>query len=133
VSMKRKKTITLASKPTYQGYSYAFKVAIVDRVEQGQVSINQAAKEYDVSRSAIQKWVKKYGNLDRKLRELGGKSPKQQIQELKKKLAEAEKRALIWETTVEILEEEFQIDAKKKFLSKYQRDVLRKLNKNKDQ
>lgn len=131
--MKRTKTITLASKPTYQGYSYAFKVAIVDRVEKGEVSINQAAKEYDVSRSAIQKWIKKYGNLDRKLRELGGKSPKQEIDELKKKLAEAEKRALIWETTVELLEEEFQIDAKKKFLSHYQRDVLRKMDKSKDQ
>ena len=58
--MKKKKLITLASKPTYQGYSYAFKVAIVDRVEQGQISQNQAAKEYDVSRSAIQKWVLRY-------------------------------------------------------------------------
>jgi hypothetical protein len=64
VTMERKKTITLASKPTYQGYSYGFKVAIVERIENGQLSINQAAKEYDVSRSGIQKWVKKYGNLD---------------------------------------------------------------------
>ena len=94
--MKKPKKITLASKPTYQGYSYAFKVAIVDRVEQGHLSINQAAKEFDVSRSAIQKWVRKYGNLDKKLRELGGKLPKQEIAELKKKLAEAEKRAFFF-------------------------------------
>ena len=111
--MKKKKLITLASKPTYQGYSYAFKVAIVDRIEQGQISQNQAAKEYDVSRSAIQKWVKKNGNLDKKLRSMGGKSPKQEIAELKKKLKEAETAALIWKTAVEILEEDFQIDAKK--------------------
>lgn len=131
--MKKKKLITLASeiktKPTYQGYSYAFKVAIVDRVEQGQISMNQAAKEYDVSRSAIQKWVKKYGNLDKKLRSMGGKSPKQEIAELKKKLKEAETAALIWKTAVEILEEDFQIDAKKKYLTEYQKDLLRNMEK----
>ena len=69
--MRKKKTITLASKPTYQGYSHAFKMAIVERVENGQVSMNQAAKEYDVCRESIQKWLKKYGNLDKKLRNMG--------------------------------------------------------------
>jgi len=130
--MKAKKTITLASKPTYQGYPYAFKIAIVHRVEQGQISINQAAKEYDVSRSGIQKWIKKYGNLDKKLRQLGGKSPQQQINELKKKLREAEQRALIWECTVELLEEDLKIDAKKKYLTNYQKSVLKKLDQNKE-
>lgn len=127
--MRDKKTITLASKPTYQGYSYAFKVAIVERVENGQLSINQAAKEYDVSRSSVQKWIKKYGNLDRKLRSMKGKSPQQQIKELKKKLQEAQKKNIILEATIEILEDDFQIDAKKKYLNAYQKSVLRKLNK----
>ena len=124
--MKKKKLITLASKPTYQGYSYAFKVAIVDRVEQGQISQNQAAKEYNVSRSGIQKWIKKYGNLDKKLRAMGGKSPKQEIADLKKKLEEAELREAIWETAVELLEKDFNIDAKKKYLDDYQRKLVKK-------
>ena len=125
--MKGKKTITLATKkPTYQGYSYAFKIAIVERVELGQISINQASKEYEVSRSGIQKWIKKYGNLDKKLRSMGGKSPKQEIAELKKKLRLAEERALIWECAVEILEEDFKIDAKKKYLTVSQRSILKK-------
>jgi len=128
--MKGQKTITLATqKPTYQGYSYAFKIAIVEQVEQGQISTNQAAKLYEVSRGAIQKWVKKYGNLDKKLRELKGRSPKQEIAELKKKLQEAEKRALIWECAVELLEEDYGINIKKKYLSDYQRNVIRKQNK----
>lgn len=118
-----------SKKPTYQGYSYAFKVAIVDKVEQGHFSINQAAKEFQVSRSAIQKWVKKYGDLDKKLRNMKGKSPKQEIAELKKKLKAAEKKALIWETAVEIIEEDFGINVKKKYLTEYQKDVLRKLEK----
>jgi len=49
--MRRKKTIILTSKPTYQGYSHGFKMAIIERIENGQLSISQAAKEYDCSRS----------------------------------------------------------------------------------
>lgn len=118
-----------SKKPTYQGYSYAFKVAIVDKVEQGLFSQNQAAKEYNVSRSAIQKWVKKYGNLDKKLRNMKGKSPKQEIAELKKKLKVAEQKALIWELAAEIIEEDFGVDIKKKYLTEYQKEVLRRMEK----
>ena len=53
------------------------------------------------------------GNLDRKLRNMQGKSPKQKIAELEKKLREAEKKVMIWETAMEIIEEEFHIDVKK--------------------
>jgi len=127
--MRRKKKIALASKPTYQGYSHGFKMAIIERLENGQLSINQAAKEYDCSRSAIQKWVKKYANLDRKLRNMKGKSPQQQIDELKKKLKEAETSNLILETAIEIIEEDYGIDVKKKCLTKYQRSVLKKNQK----
>jgi len=129
VQMRKKKTITLSSKPTYQGYSHGFKLAIVERIENGQLSINQAAKEYDVSNSGIRKWIKKYGNLDRKLRNMQGKSPKQKIEELEKKLKEAERKVLIWETAMDIIEEEFDVNVKKKFLTKYQRHVLKSLDK----
>jgi len=128
--MKGKKTITLSTKkPTYQGYSYAFKVAIVDQVENGQLSANQAAKIYDVSPSGIRKWVKKYGNLDHKLLNLKGKSPKQEIAELKKKLAKAEKERNIWRCAVEIIEEEFGVDVKKKYLSNYEKLILKEIKK----
>ena len=90
VQMRKKKSITLSSKPTYQGYSHGFKIAIIERIENGQLSIRQAAKEYDVSSSGIRKWIKKYGNLD-----------------------EAEKKVMIWETTMEIIEDEFQVYVKK--------------------
>ena len=111
--MKKQKTITLASKPTYQGYSYGFKIAIVEKVENGQISINQAAKEFDVSRSAIQKWKKKYGNLDKKLRSMGGKSPQQKIDDLRKELREAKQKVSIWEAAMEIIETDYGIDVKK--------------------
>ena len=119
----------LSTKPTYQGYSHGFKIAIIDRIENGQLSTNQAAKEYDVSSSGIRKWIKKYGNLDRKLRNMQGLSPKQKIAALEKKLREAEKKVMIWETAMEIIEEEFHVDVKKKYLTKYQRHVLRNMDK----
>ena len=128
--MKKKKTITLATKPTYQGYSYGFKVAIVEKVENGQISINQAAKEFDVSRSGIQKWIKKYGNLDKKLRSMGGKSPQQKITDLRKELREAQQKVSIWEAAMEIIEDDYGIDVKKKYLNNYQKEVLKRIKRN---
>jgi len=127
--MRKKKSITLSSKQNYQGYSHGFKIAIIERIENGQLSINQASKEYDVCNSSIRKWIKKYGNLDRKLRNMQGKSPQQKIAELEKKLKEAEKKVLIWETAMDIIEEEFHVDVKKKYLTRYQRHVLKSMDK----
>jgi transposase-like protein len=127
--MKSSKFTIPSTKPTSQGYSYGFKVHIVEQVEQEQISINQASKLYEVSRGAVHKWVKKYGNLDKKLKELGGKSPKQEIADLKKKLEEAEIRAAIWESAVELLEEDLGINAKKKYLNDYQKEQLKKQTK----
>ncbi|HEY4786484.1 MAG TPA: hypothetical protein VIH57_10565, partial [Bacteroidales bacterium] len=78
---------------------------------------------------AIQKWMKNYGNLDKKLREMGGRSPKQEIAELKKKLKQTELERDILETALEIVEDEYGVDVKKKFLSAYQRDTLKKSKK----
>ena len=131
--MRKKKTIKVVSKPTYQGYSYGFKVAIVERIENGQISQNQASKEYDVSKGSIHKWIKKYGNLDKKLRDMVGKSPQQKIKELQKKLRAAERKVLVWEAAMEIVEDEYGVDVKKKFLNDSQREVLYRINKNSEE
>jgi len=127
--MKERKEESQATKITYQGYSWGLKISIIEEIENGQISINQAARKYRVSRTAIQRWMKKYGNLDKKLREMGGRSPKQEISELKKKLKQVELERDILETALEIIEDEYGVDVKKKFLSQYQRDILKKLKK----
>jgi len=58
-----------------------------------------------------------------------GLSPKQKIAELQKKLRESEKKVMIWETAMEIIEDEFHVDVKKKYLTRYQRHVLRNMEK----
>jgi transposase-like protein len=127
--MKERKEESQATKITYQGYSWGLKISIIEEIENGQISINQAARKYRVSRTAIQRWMEKYGNLDKKLREMGGRSPKQEIAKLKKKLKQIELERDILETAIEIIEDEYGVDVKKKFLSQYQRDILKKQKK----
>lgn len=127
--MKYEKDEPKARKITYQGFSWGLKVGIIEEIENGQISINQASIKYGIGRSTIQKWMTKFGNLDRKLREMGGRSPKQEIEELKKKLERAEMERDILETAIEIIEDEYGVDVKKKFLSQSQKDILRRLKK----
>ena len=118
-----------AGKITSQGYSYAFKMTVLADVENGLISVNQASIRYNISRSTIQTWIKKYGNLDKKLRQMGGKSAKQEIQELRKQIKDLQSQKLILETAIEIVEDEYGVDVKKKFLPKPLRDSYKKLDK----
>ena len=118
-----------ATKITYQGYPHGLKRSILAEVENGQTSINQAAKKYGVSRSAIQKWMRKMGTFDKKLREMGGNSAKQEIRRLRQKIKDLETQQIILETAIEIVEEEYGVDVKKKFLPEPLKDTLRKLKK----
>lgn len=126
---KRQENESQAEKITSQGYSFAFKKVVLADVENGLISINQASIKYKVSRSTIQDWIKKYGNLDKKLRNMGGKSAKQEIQELRKQVKELKTQKLILETAIEVVEEELGIDVKKKCLPESMKATLRKLNK----
>ena len=118
-----------ATKITYQGYSWGLKITIIEQVENGQISINQAAKKYGVSRSAIQKWMQRFGNLDKKLRAMGGRSPKQEIKELRKKISNLETERDILESAIEIIEDEYGVDVRKKYLPGSLRRTLSKIKR----
>ena len=116
------------TKITYQGYSHGFKINVLEEIENGQISTRQAAKKYGISTSGIDKWKKKYGNLDKKLRHMGGLSPQQEIERLKKQLKRAETERDILATAIEIIDDELGIDTKKKFLSSSQKRTLENKN-----
>lgn len=120
--MRKEKKQSLENKPTYKGYSHGFKINIVERIENGQLSCRQAANHYNVSRRSITNWVKKYGNLDKKLRGMSGKSLKQEIAELKRKLKKTEAERDLWKVSVEIIEDELGIDVKKNTCQTQTRD-----------
>ena len=118
-----------ATKITYQGYSWGLKISIIEQIENGQISINQAAKKYGVSRSGIQKWMQRFSNLDKKLRAMGGRSPKQEIKELRKKISNLETERDILESAIDILEDEYGVDVRKKCIPESQRRILSKIKR----
>jgi transposase-like protein len=111
-----KKKVAPAEELIFKTYSYVFKRQVLDSIENGQLSINQSAKIHGISRSTIQQWMQKFGNFEKKLKQMGGKSAQQEIKELRKRIKQLEAEKLIYETAFEVLDDELKIDTKKKYL-----------------
>lgn len=78
---------TRCPKYTYQKLPFQIKLKIVQKVTNGQISVNHASKEYGISRSTIDYWVKKLASFNQKS---VGMSKDQQIKKLKEKIEELE-------------------------------------------
>ena len=66
--MKTKKEHWL--KKSYQKATLETKLLVVDQIQNGQISTNFASKKYDVPRTTISYWIKKYSTYDRTIRPL---------------------------------------------------------------
>ena len=110
-------------------YSYAYKREVIQSIENGKLSQNQASKIYGVHRKTIRGWLDKYGNFEKKLREMGGKSPKQNIAELRAKLRVAEDEKEVLKAVIGMLEEEYGEDVIKKYLPESLHKTLPKRKK----
>lgn len=74
-------------KTSYKKVGFDLKLLIIDRIQNGQISVNHASEKYQVSRSSIDYWLKKYSTLEqRKL----GMSKKDEIKKLKERIEELE-------------------------------------------
>ena len=124
--MKRKYYPT--TKSWANDISYGKKKQITDAIENGQVSLSQAARLHGVSRTSIQRWFKKIGNYEKKLLHMGGKSAQQKIRELEKRIKELEAREVIYETAFDIVEKDYGV-SKKKFLPGSFQDFLKETKK----
>jgi transposase-like protein len=109
----------------YFRYSYPFKKQVIEEIENGQISINQASKKHGVSRSAIQKWFSKMGNFDKKLRTMQGKSPKEKMREMKARIDRLELEKEILTFAIDMISEETGTDMLKKYLPESQ-DIIKK-------
>lgn len=99
----------------YVRYSEAFKRTVVEEVETGIMTANQATKYYGLGgRDTIYRWIKTYGMNEEKGRKVIIMTRKEEtklttahrrIAELEKELSEAKLRALAWESMVEVAEE----------------------------
>ena len=74
-------------KKEYQKVSYELKLSIIDRISNGQISINHASKVYNVSRASIDYWMRKFLSFEQKSKVM---AKKDEIKKLKERIEELE-------------------------------------------
>ena len=74
-------------KKSYQKATLETKLLVVDQILNGQISNNQASKKYDVPRTTISYWLRKYSTL---VQQNTGMSKNDEIKKLKEKIEELE-------------------------------------------
>jgi transposase-like protein len=104
---------------TQRDYSLAFKLEIVDSIEKGEMTYKQAQLRHGIQgRSTVLVWLRKHGRLDWKEPEAMRKdTPNKRIKELEKKLKRLEQEKEVLNRTIDIADEVFKTDIRKKYLS----------------
>jgi len=74
-------------KKKYQKVTLETKLFVVDQILNGQISTNFASKKYDVPRTTIGYWIKKYSTL---VQQNTGMSKNDEIKKLKERIEELE-------------------------------------------
>ena len=74
-------------KKSYQKATLETKLLVIDQIMNGQISNNQASKKYDVPRTTISYWLRKYSTL---VQQNNGMSKNDEIKKLKEKIEELE-------------------------------------------
>lgn len=109
-------------------FSEEFRVKKVREIERGITRISDICKEYEVTDAAVRRWLKKYSTMAKKKEErliVESLSDTHKILELKKQIAELE-RSLgqkqiqldFRDKMIDLAEEIYKIDIKKKFGTK---------------
>jgi transposase len=110
-------------KISYEKVGYDLKLLIIDQVQNGRISINYAAKKYNVSRSSIDYWLKKYSTLEQKKL---GMSKKDEIKKLKERIEELEFVKDFQQDIIADMELITGVDLSKKSLPKTLADEIQK-------
>jgi transposase-like protein len=122
--MKRK--IKPAGTFKYFRYSYSFKKQVLEEIENGLISINQASKKYKISRTAVQTWMTRMGNTEKRIRALQGMSPKEKIRDMESRVKRLEKEKEILKFAMDMISEEVGTDMVKKYLPESQEAIKRR-------
>ena len=116
-------------------YSSAFKLKVVNEIESGKLSINQAMEIYDIGGNAtISRWIKNLGksHLLSKIVRIEMKDEKDKVNELKERVRQLEKLLankeldnLMNEAFLELLAEDNEVDLDE-FKKKVDKERLKK-------
>ena len=113
-------------KRTQRDYTLGFKLALVEQVERGELTIAQAKQRYGIQGSStLTTWLHKYGSKDRKasssrpraapfMSDPSKLTPEQQIRALESQLKEARQKAEFFEALVSVLKKDHGVDIVKK-------------------
>jgi transposase len=123
--------MSVGIKRTQNDYTMAFKLAVVEQVEKGELSYKEAQERYGIQgRSTVLVWLRKHGRFDwhkLKLTDLKKDAlmsadkqpltPDQRIKELEVQLKEANLKAKLFESMLDIIQKEYGVALPKKPLS----------------
>lgn len=116
-------------KRTQRDYSLAFKLALVDQIEKGELSYKQAQERYGIQgRSTVLTWLRKHGRLDWSLGtppfscrgaqhmpdHPAPQTPEQRIKELEQQLADTQQKADFFEAVIDVLKRDYGVSLVKK-------------------
>ena len=79
--------IQACPKKEYQKVSFDLKLTIIDRIQNGQISLNHASEVYQISRSSITYWMKKLSTFAQTKK---GMSKNEELKKLREKIQELE-------------------------------------------
>lgn len=112
-------------KRTQRDYTLAFKLAVVDQVEKGELSYKEAQHRYGIQgRSTVLTWMRKHGRsvaqraswsaLGVPMRNVPiPLTPEQRIKQLEVQLRDATQKAEFFETVVNVLKKDYGVTVKK--------------------
>jgi transposase-like protein len=106
-------------KRTQKDYSLAFKLQVIDEVEKGLLNQDQAQRKYGIQGNAtILVWLRKHGTLDWSSKQTMSKkaTPNKKIRELEKRIKRLEAEKLILNTAIDVADDLFKTNIRKKFL-----------------
>jgi len=116
------------TKRTQRDYSLAFKLAVVEQVEKGELTYREAQRRYGIQgRSTVLVWLRKHGLQDwsaspwreaasTAMRNRTNKplTPEQRIKELEVRLNEAMEKARLFEAVIDVIQKEHGVRVVKK-------------------
>ncbi|MBP1637758.1 MAG: hypothetical protein H6Q18_547 [Bacteroidetes bacterium] len=107
-------------------FSDSFKIQKVREIETGQTKLSEICSQYEVSNTAVYRWVEKFGIMKEKKDRfvIESESDTRQLIELKKRLSELERiigqkqiQIDFQNKMIELAEETYGVDIKKKFFT----------------
>jgi transposase len=107
------------AKRTQRDYSLAFKLQVIDEVEKGHLTWKQSQKKYGIQgRSTVLVWLRKHGTLDwtSKVPMKKKAPPKTYISQLEAKIKRLEAEKEILNRAIDIADDMYQTDIRKKYL-----------------